>query len=250
MRVGGQAALGMPDCGSIAKVGIKDIGMHRHLPTRLGLALGLLASVAVVDAASAQEGATFKNLMGQIGIIPKEKDPIQYRERAPLVVPPKTQLRAPSATSASANPDWPTDPEVAARKRKADEDRAPVTWSETRRMSDKNPRLSPYEMQAGRVASSGSEAAEPGSHRGDNSRESFWLNPMQMLAGRKDDEPAERANVEPSRKALTDPPTGMRRSATGKAIQGDRAPRVIDQQAIDASPMAWLTGKFAKDPDE
>ena len=103
--------------------------MHRSLLARLGLSCGLVALLAAGGAAQAEEGVAFKNLMGTIGIIPAEKDPIRYRERAPLVLPPKAELPAPAASYASSNPQWPNDPDVAARRRRADEARSPGTWS-------------------------------------------------------------------------------------------------------------------------
>ena len=90
-----------------------------------------------------------KNLLGNMGVIPKDKDPIQYRERAPLVLPPKLDLPAPAAAEgfASANPQWPKDPDVAAKKRRIVEQNRPVTESDIRRMSENNPMLSIDEIR-------------------------------------------------------------------------------------------------------
>ncbi len=221
------------------------------LAARLGFAA--LATLAASTASvSAQEGVAFKNLMGNMGILPKEKDPIRYRERAPLVVPPRTELRPPVETYAASNPEWPNDPDVAARRRRIDEERRPVTWSETRRMSDNNARLSPEEMRQGRVARNGAPVpGSPGTHRGDNARDVLVLSPEQMAAGRKqadDDEVV--PGAEPVRKVLSDPPSGMRRSATGKVIVGATAAPKVDQQALDANPMNWLTRKFTGSSDD
>jgi hypothetical protein len=57
---------------------------------------GALALVFAASSASAQEGEAIKSLLGSIGIIPKEKEPIIYNERAPLVLPPKMELRPPA----------------------------------------------------------------------------------------------------------------------------------------------------------
>jgi hypothetical protein len=184
-----------------------------------------------------------------MGIVPKEKDPIRYRERAPLVIPPKAELRAPAAPEsyASSNPQWPNDPDVAAKRRASDEARRPATASETRRMSDNNPRLSPTEMQSGRIARS--DPPDPKTHRGDNARDVILMSPDQLRAGRKtDDGDTATAGEAPSRRVLTEPPTALRKP-TGKNAPNDYAPKV-DQQALDANPMTWLTRKFTSEDDE
>src|SRR5215216_5964954 len=80
----------------------------------------LFASVTLVTAtgASAQEGMFAKDLLGSVGIIPKERPRIDYRERAPLVLPPKMELRDPADPQGlhAANPQWPNDPDVAAAR--------------------------------------------------------------------------------------------------------------------------------------
>lgn len=234
----------------VAPDGIKEPGMSKILPSRLAIACCIVASSLLAVAAHAEEGVAFKNLMGSIGIIPKEKDAIQYRERAPLVLPPKSTLPVPKSGDLAANPQWPNDPDVAERRRRRDEERRPVTFSETRRMQDNNPILRPDELQRGRVASSAPSI--PGSHRGENARDVLYLSPDQMKAGKKADadEDDKKPAAEPSRGVLSDPPTGYRRQTRPAAKADASAPRVIDQQAIDASPMAWLTQKFRSDSDD
>ncbi len=228
--------------------------MHRTFPARFGAVCGLAASLGFSGAAIAQEGVAFKNIMGSIGILPEEKDPIRYRERAPLVIPPKAELRPPMASDsfASNNPQWPNDPDVAAKRRRAEDARRPVTWSETRRMSDNNARLTPDELGRGRSADK--LAPVPGSHRGDNARDVLLMTPDQLRAGRKvsDDEAgvAGAAGGEPARKVLTDPPSGMRRTTAAGAAKSDYYQPRVDQQALDANPMTWLRRKFSSDGDE
>ena len=221
--------------------------MHRGVPIRIGFICGV-AAFGLVPVAVAEEGVAFKNLMGTIGIMPQDKDPIRYRERAPLVIPPKASLPAPSASYASTNPQWPNDPDVAAKRRASELQRNPVTWSETRRMSDNNARLSPAELGAGRSATT--PGSVPGSHRGDNARDVLLLSPDQMRAGTKasDDKPVD-VGAEPPRKILSEPPTGLRRSASGKKVEPGFEPRV-DQQALDANPVNWLTRRFTSGNDD
>src|SRR6476620_6077367 len=129
----------------------RTVGMIMRRSMRAAVAAALAALSA---GARAEEGVAIKSLLGSMGIIPKEKDPIPYRERAPLVMPPKMELPAPAAAGAvqAANPQWPNDPDVVARKRREADARAPATQSETRRMSGNNPTLSPEELRAGRRA--------------------------------------------------------------------------------------------------
>src|SRR5688572_27924409 len=65
---------------------------------RLGLTLGAgLLAAALATGAQAQEGELMKNLLSTLGVIDDEKDPIEYRERAPLVLPPLIDLLVPAA---------------------------------------------------------------------------------------------------------------------------------------------------------
>ena len=227
--------------------------MTRSLPARMGLACGLAVAAAVLPgAAGAQEGVAIKNLLGNMGILPREKETIYYRERAPLVVPPKAELRtpAPSGGYASANPQWPTDPDVAARRRRAEEERTPVTWSESRRMlDDNNTRLSPQELARGRVAATATPSAPVGRNQLNDTRDSVLLSPLELLAGPKPEADTRvAAGGEPARRTLTEPPGGLRRS-TGKGNGDIVAPR-IDQQQYDANPMNWLTRRFKSEDDD
>ena len=81
-------------------------------------ALFASATLLAATGASAQEGMFAKDLLGSVGIIPKERPRIDYRERAPLVLPPKMELRDPADPQAlhAANPQWPNDPDVARRE--------------------------------------------------------------------------------------------------------------------------------------
>lgn len=217
--------------------------MTNRVSRGFGLVCGLAAlTVAGAGAVRAEEGMLVKNLLGNMGIIPKEKETIRYRERAPLVVPPKTELRTP-AQGAAANPDWPSDPEVTAKRRAAEEARRPATESDVRRMSGNNPRLSPWEMQAGRVASH--ELSTPGSHRGDNA--GVKLTPDELRAGKKSADDGKLANEEPSRRLLTEPPSGLRRS-TAKSTPNDFTPKV--DQERETSAMSWITRKFTREDDD
>lgn len=220
--------------------------MTQRVSAGLRLACGAAALVAATGA-SAQEGVAIKNLLGSVGIIAPERDPIRYRERAPLVLPPKSELREPMASSlATADPQWPNDPDMVARRRKAAEERRPVLDSEIRRMSERDPRLTNQEMAASRTDRR--ETGRPGRPLGDNSREALYVSAEELRPARARGDEA-LPESEPNRRTLTDPPSGMRRSASGGAVRPSYDPRV-DQQAVDASPLGWIRRQFSSSDDD
>jgi hypothetical protein len=81
---------------------------------RIVLAAAILAGAALLPGtASAQEGGIFSLL----GLTPKQQDDIEYRERAPLVVPPNSALPQPVEYTAADQANWPRDPDVRRRLR-------------------------------------------------------------------------------------------------------------------------------------
>jgi len=215
------------------------------------LLAGVMALTALgVSAAQAEEGVAVKNLLGSIGLINPDRDPIAYRERAPLVLPPKVELREPAAPGnlRASNPQWPNDPDVAARRAKQADGRVPVTQSEIRRMSENNPRLSVEELRAGRIA--GKPLDGPVIRRGDNSRDELLMTPDQLRNQGVLQEEANQSDGEPLRRTLTDPPAGMRKSATGNQIQKSFGPRVPDAQKEEASPLNYILQQAGIKKDE
>lgn len=108
-------------------------GFKRAVPAAsLGLVLaGGLALSPLPAAAQENDGDFFRNVFSAIGLVPDEKAPIQYRERAPLVVPPPQvsasgALPAPKPSAAVTNPNWPQDPDVLRAQAANAEDRTPV----------------------------------------------------------------------------------------------------------------------------
>ena len=80
----------------------------------IGLAFAATALISVP--ATAQEGGIIRSIFGAIGIAGPERPAIEYRERAPLVVPPSRELPPPVAPDAlAANPQWPDDPTLRSR---------------------------------------------------------------------------------------------------------------------------------------
>src|SRR3954463_5190371 len=85
------------------------------------LGIGLVMS-ATARAEDDEDDSTFeekiiKQIMTGIGGTNMENTGIEYRERSPLVIPPRTDLPPPAAAAAEAPvPNWPKDPEGRRRK--------------------------------------------------------------------------------------------------------------------------------------
>lgn len=200
---------------------------------RAGALLGAVALAAPTGAA-AQEGIFMKDLLGSIGIIPKEQPAIEYRERAPLVLPPRVELRDPVDPKAvvAANPQWPNDPDVAAAKRREADARTPVTETERRRLGQ-NPTLSIHEIRQGRRP--GAEVPNsPVVRRGDNVRDGHWIHPDTLRAQGRVDDSVKLTGVEPDRQSLTEPPGGFR-----KPTMKVKAGFEVERREDEADPKAY-----------
>ena len=180
----------------------------------VALGIGLLMTAGAVRAQEDDEDdKTFEEkiiegIMAGIGGTNMENKGIEYRERSPLVVPPKIDLPPPASASADMKaPNWPKDPDEARRKaaiaaRKKD-NKDPV---EARRT------LTPSELNKGKVAASARTNNDPIQPGVSNSP---MLSPSQLgftgsfgdLFGGNKSETAP-FKGEPTRDSLTQPPTG------------------------------------------
>lgn len=197
-------------------------------------ALGAAAALAAATGAAAQEGVFMKDFLGSIGIIPKEQPPIEYRERAPLVLPPRIELREPADPKAIAatNPQWPNDPDVAAARRREADARTPVTETEQRRIAQ-NPTLSIHEIRQGRRP--GAEVPNaPVVRTGDGGRESTWIHPDTLRAQGRVDDATKLSGVEPDRRNLTEPPAGFR-----KPTMKVKAGFEVDRREDESDPKVY-----------
>src|SRR4029079_15146158 len=123
--------------------------------TAIALGIGLVMASGPVRAADDEdeddktfEEKIIEGIMRGIGGTNMENRGIEYRERSPLVVPPKLDLPPPAGTSAEVKaPNWPKDPDVqrqkaaAAARKKANKD--PIEASRI---------LTPSELAAGKTA--------------------------------------------------------------------------------------------------
>ena len=183
-----------------------DMAGHRRFLLSVSL-IGLALSAP----ATAQEGVFLRDALTNMGLVEAERPPITYRERAPLVMPPKLDAKTlPTPRSPEASPQWPKDPEVVQRERAAVEARKPIVRGAQGRMDDNNMTLSIDEMRAGRRA--GAEIPDGPVIRPGDTRESNWLNPFEMLRGATAPEKSEPTIAEPQRDLLTQPPTGYRKA--------------------------------------
>ena len=181
----------------------------------IALGIGLVMTAGAVRAQEDDEDdKTFEEkiiegIMAGIGGTNMENRGIDYRERSPLVVPPKIDLPPPASASADVKaPNWPKDPDEQRRK-------AAIA---ARKKENKDPNeahrlLTPSELNKGKVAASARTSDDPIQPGTTNSP---MLSPSQLgftgsfgslLFGGNKMETAP-FKGEPTRDSLTQPPTG------------------------------------------
>ena len=87
----------------------------------ISLGIGLVVGAGAARAEDDEDGKTFEEkiiegIMTGIGGTNMDNRGIEYRERSPLVVPPKLDLPPPASSSEVKAPNWPKDPDEARRK--------------------------------------------------------------------------------------------------------------------------------------
>ena len=180
----------------------------------IALGVGLVMTAGPVRAADDEDedDSTFEeriigNIMRGLGGTNMENRGIDYRERSPLVVPPKLDLPPPSGAAAEAKvPNWPKDPDEQRRK-------AAIA---ARKKENKDPReasriLTPAELAVGKTGAGRKETdpIQPGVTNNP------VLSPSQLgytggLGGLFGGSKTETATFkgEPTRDSLTQPPPG------------------------------------------
>jgi hypothetical protein len=187
-----------------------------------GIGLLLVSGIARAQEAEDQDDdKTFEEkiidkLMRGAGATNMETPTIEYRERSPLVVPPKLDLPPPAAgTQAAPAPNWPKDPDVQRR----------AAAAAARKKENKDPTesarpLTPAEMKMGKTAKS--KTNEP---MGVASSSPTMLSPSQlgskiglfgMFKGGSDSE-SKQFSTEPERETLTQPPPGYQTPSSSYA---------------------------------
>jgi hypothetical protein len=179
------------------------------------LGVGLVMTAGVARAQDDEEDdRTFEQkildgLMAGVGATNMDNRGIDYRERSPLVVPPRIDLPPPETVKGEIkDPNWPKDPDEARRK-------AAIA---ARKKEKKDPMqngrpLTPAELNVGRTAPptrASNEPVQPG-----NSNTNPILSPSQLgfdgklstlFGGTKSEEAPFKG--EPDRDSLTQPPPG------------------------------------------
>ena len=144
-------------------------GYRRTLP----LAVAVVGSLAATAAGAQESGSLMRDTLSTLGLVERDQAPIDYRERAPLVMPPKLDSKAlPAPRAKVANPAWPKEPEIVAREREQAERRTPRGNQAQGRYDDNNATLTPDEIRGGRRA----DAQIPRTNEykpGDSNRDSF-----------------------------------------------------------------------------
>jgi hypothetical protein len=196
---------------------LPNISLSRALRlAAIALGVGLVMAAGPVRAADDEdeddktfEEKIIEGIMAGIGGTNMENRGIDYRERSPLVVPPKLDLPPPTGAAAEVTaPNWPKDPDEQRRK----------AAREARKKENKDPReasriLTPAELNVGRTAAprrNNNDPVQPG-----NSYNNPILSPSQLgytgnlsnLFGGSKTETAT-FKEEPTRDSLTQPPPG------------------------------------------
>ena len=181
----------------------------------VGLGVSLVMAAGPVRAADDEdeddktfEEKIIEGIMAGIGGTNMENRGIEYRERSPLVVPPKLDLPPPAVAAEVKAPNWPKDPDEQRRK-------AAIA---ARKKESKDPReasrpLTPSELAAGKTAGTArtnGDSIQPG-----NSYNNPILSPSQLgynggLSGLFGGNKSETVPFkgEPTRDSLTQPPAG------------------------------------------
>jgi hypothetical protein len=177
-----------------------------------GIAVVLSSGVARAqddDDDSSFEEKIIHNLMSGIGATNMESKGIEYRERSPLVIPPKIELPPPGSAAAEIrDPNWPKDPDVERHKE------AVAARKQRKPTSEENGRSilpSKLAVHGSGTTSRRAETEQPGQPQNDNPS----LSPSQLgftgklgnLFGGNKPQTAPFTG-EPERETLTQPPAG------------------------------------------
>lgn len=187
------------------------------LPALVAFAIAGLIGAAP---ATAQEDTNmFNSVLGFVGMqFDKEDEAIDYRARAPIVVPPRTDLPPPK--EAKRDPAWPKDPDVAAQRRAAIDSRRPAPQLTPNARAE----LSQDELQRGRGGRLND--APDNDCQATAGTPACLYAPWKILQSALGGQPSDvvQPGAEPPRRYLTEPPAGYRQ-ATGTAKATGDAPK-------------------------
>ena len=194
------------------------LGIWRALKfSAVALGIGLVMSAGPVragDDGDDDDDMTFEeklidNLMSGIGAKSMEKKGIEYRERSPLVVPPKLDLPPPADTVAKNAPNWPKDPDERRRKEAIAQRKKAVKATENWQAAQP---LTPAEMKIGQTAAperTNNDPIQPGTNGNPSlspSQLGFTSSLWNMMTNNKGE--TSKFTTEPPRQSLVEPPPG------------------------------------------
>jgi hypothetical protein len=217
---------------------IFDVVLRRRLASATAMAALLcVAEIASAPPACAQENTNvFHSMLGFFGMqFDKEQESIDYRARAPIVVPPRADLPPPK--EAARGPAWPKDPDIAAERRAALDSRRPAPQV----TPNSRVEMSQTELQHGRgpLPSDGPPDECQASAGTPLCLYTPWKVLKSIMTGfHSDTQPG----PEPPRKYLTEPPAGYRQ-ATGVAKATIEPPK---DQPDAADPGAYIRSQRPK----
>jgi hypothetical protein len=222
---------------------MREIKAYRRWPTLTFFSLGAICALA--GPAAAQDfmsSAPMKGVLSTLGIIAPDRDPIEYHERAPLVVPKTMDLPQPIAGQASdRNADWPVDPDAEKKAKEKAESMEPVVTP------PENAKLNIATMLGLRSSSPPIQPAGPSQ----SPYESGWVpsgvlrsQGQQFAAQTPDGQDEIKPGYEPKRKYLTDPPTGYRRPSDKAAFKKQYGPPA--KKGDDANPLQFQREQAAR----
>jgi hypothetical protein len=104
-----------------------------------------------------------RQFMKDLGL-QRDGPPIEFRERAPLVVPPSRTLPPPQdERSVASSPAWPKDPDMQKRRQDAAAAKKRLNRSASETMMDEARALTPSELEKGRIPAGTQPTATPAS---------------------------------------------------------------------------------------
>ncbi len=172
-----------------------------------------LVGTSAPAAAQAVESDFIRNTMSALGLIDDQKPAVQYRERAPLVVPPAvgSTLPAPKPAPSSSVANWPKDPDVARTQQANAVDNRPVGAESKRDV------LLPSELNKGGYLKKKPGAAIDNTPVGAESKRDVVL-PSELgfkswFGITPSDEKPIAFNGEPERESIIQPPPGYQTPA-------------------------------------
>ncbi|VFU10840.1 conserved exported protein of unknown function [Methylocella tundrae] len=199
----------------------------------LQLIAAIFALAASIDASPAwaqapeQGGNPVNSVLGFFGMQPdKSKEEIDYRARAPLVVPPRFDLPKPKEVAHGA--DWPNDPDISERRHAAAAAQRPAPQARGETASQE---------EGGRAEAPGAGGTPDDCQPGALCINAPWKilqNMVGGVTGAKPETDTVATGEEPPRNYLTEPPSGYRKpleDATATAEPAKETPDPANTKA-------------------